>query len=159
MKPGPKPKKRKKKPRQKLTSLPHEEHELRSGAGRLTFARNQRGVILVNGKSLRTPTTDSNTKPGTRDREDEILLEYACPLLDTAVREINRETQVLRLLGKLKPFREGEPIGVLPRRVKQKPPTEKQVRAFNHKMFEWRRESMLALRAKNDLIIRELLAL
>ena len=73
----------------------------------------------------------------------------AITAVEMAVIEIERETQVLRGLDLLKPFVEGEPIGKYVR-VRRKKPTPQEIAEYHAKRREWRRQEMLALRAKNN---------
>lgn len=124
--------------------------------GKLTYERTRRGLFRVSGRVLPARIIDDSLKPGRQDWEDKTVLGLENPELDPIVREIEREVAADRLAGRLKPFIEGEPIGVLPRRVRVK-----SVRRYwndHDTRMEEKRAEMLALRARNDATIESLLS-
>lgn len=125
---------------------------------KLHLSFNQQGLATIGGKTLRTLVTDSNTRPGRDDLEHQTTLDFERPDLEPLVREIMLEIAEERMAGKLRPFVEGEPIGVLPRLVRKRALTDTEVcKARNRRMEDHRRE-MLALRKSNDEDMRRLLA-
>jgi hypothetical protein len=73
--------------------------------------------------------------------------------LGKEVREIIRETAELRWFGNLAPFVPG-PIGATPKPKRKRKLTPVQVRAAHNQRMQWRQESLLALRRKNDLVLK-----
>lgn len=93
-------------------------------------------------RGLRAPT-EANFESGTP--------------IDAPVREIERETQQLRLAGKLKPFVEGEPIGTLPKKAPVKNVSSEEMAAAANKVKEGKRSAMLEHRARNDAAMNKIM--
>lgn len=114
------------------------------------------GKPSVYGHVLPTTANDHDMRPGREDAEDLALRTFLNPDFEATLREVCHEVESMRLSGTLRPFVEGEPIGVLPKRKKTKP-TKTDPRAYARKMEEQRAE-MLELRRRNDQRIKEVLA-
>ena len=116
---------------------------------------NKQGKLVVNGRIM--PTSTHESRGHSRSEDDYArTLDDQQPDIEPILREIERETIALRYAGKLPPFVERQPIGVIPRRVRVRPPTATQMRkVHNHRMEEQRAE-MLSLRRKNDAILEAL---
>ena len=98
-----------------------------------------------------SPGVKNMTLSGDRlNRIDDTTDNWENPLLDWVVREIVREVAEMRLLGTLMPFREGQHVGMLPRRVPVKKLTKAQFAKLHNERMTREREAMLQLRAKND---------
>jgi hypothetical protein len=98
------------------------------------------------------PVLDDSLRLGQNDDEYQRMQRYEQPLLDPLVREIEQEVEQMREAGTLRPFVEGEPIGVIPRLVAPRP---RPVVDKSRRMEEKRAE-MLALRRRNDAVMRSL---
>jgi hypothetical protein len=116
---------------------------------------NDQGVTVINGKTQKTPTHLLGR--GEDDKEHRDLLKLLRPAFETTLREVCQEVAAMRIAGTLRPFTEGEPIGVLPRRVRIKPPTPARLRREHNQRMQDRQAEMLALRARNDADIEALL--
>jgi hypothetical protein len=73
------------------------------------------------------------------------MTEYFSPNLDAQVAEILRETERLRHMGLLSPFKEGEPIGAYQYRAQYHPTPETPAQRWAR-----RQEELRAYRVKND---------
>lgn len=124
---------------------------------KLNIGLNQRGNTTVNGQTI-THNPDaipfgSGHTWGSADLHTENHLN---PLFEMEVREVAEEVEQMRLAKVLRPFVEGEMIGVLPRRVRKKPLTEKQRRTNHARRMEMQRDEMLLLRSRNNNLMEEL---
>jgi len=81
---------------------------------------------------------------------DNAMDNYLNPLFEAEVRGALQEVEAMRLAGTLMPFREGQHIGMLPRRVPPKKLTKAQYAKLHNERMTREREAMLQLRAKND---------
>jgi hypothetical protein len=88
---------------------------------------------------------------------DNALDNWYNPLLDNTVRQIAQEVAQMRIAGTLTPFIEGQPIGVLPRRIRVRPLTDVQIRKEYNKRKEEERDAMLALRKRNNTTMKSIL--
>lgn len=121
----------------------------------VNLGRTRRGLLTVGGKTIKAPTLMENI--GRDDPEFQSMAQYLEPGLDMTVREIMHEIEEDRYHRKLKPFVEGEPIGVLPRLVRKPRLTEAQFRKERNKRLDRQQEEMLTLRAKNNRTMKEVL--
>lgn len=125
--------------------------------GRLTYHRNKSGRPVIDGRVMPTMSNDNLTKLGTRDLEDAAAQAWQFPPFEALVREVEQEVEAMRHNGLLRPFKEGERIGVLPRRVRSRKLTAKEHEREHNERMQRRQHAMLAQRAKNDEIIASLL--
>jgi hypothetical protein len=123
----------------------------------LIFNRNRRGHIVVQGKTDKSlPQEEYGFRElNRRDRDTE---DYLSPEFDTTVKEVTREVEQMRAAGKLRPFIEGEAVGVCPPRVRRVKVTRHTVSQEHNRRMEEKRAEMLKLRAKNDKALKEALA-
>ena len=104
--------------------------------------------ILVGGQVMKTPLIDTALIDSTPEENT----------FDQTMHEIAVEVEQLRLAGRLRPFVEGEAIGVLPRRV----PRGRRIRTYTTSSdlkarYEKRQRELMELRARNDENIRSIL--
>lgn len=90
-------------------------------------------------------------------RVDKVLDNYYNPLLDTEIREIMHEIAIERAAGVLKPFKEGEAVGVLPRLVRAPKRKESWYTQQRNERKERERDAMLRHRRRNNRTMRSML--
>jgi hypothetical protein len=119
--------------------------------------KSAQGHPVVDNKVLPLDTGQQDNRLGRLDKEFATMEEWYHPFLETTLHEIGQEIQEMKFNGKLRPFTEGEPIGGLPRRVRQKPMSKAMIHIYHTERMERHRADMLAARKKNDLSMLEVL--
>lgn len=100
---------------------------------------------------------DGRLWPRSTDEAHGMSFDRAPDNLDEVVRDIMHEIAEERAHGKVRPFAEGEPIGIIPRRVDRADVTDADVAEYRARHQEWERGEMLALRRANDRLMGDLL--
>jgi hypothetical protein len=104
------------------------------------------------GRQAGQPTTPDAAPAGAHYAADLETATFYDTMLDTTVRDIMIEIAEEREHGLVRPFVEGEPIGMIQKPKPFNPPVETRAKRYERKQQELR-----ALRASNDAAIRRTL--